>query len=709
MPLGKDGGDEHVILLDLDGDDAPLADVGEVSEVRLLHDAATGGEEDMLLGIPSGLHTACAAAGGRLDAHGGGDLLAGLEVQNVGDRFSLGRAAHLGNLVDTLDVAAAGLGEEDEVVVRACGEEVLDEVIILGVVLRLLGGHADDPLATALLGAVRADGRSLDEPLVGDGDDAPLVGDEVLDGDLPLLGNELGETGAGMLVPDGLQLGLDDREDALLSGKDVEEVLDGLQEFLILVVELVTLEPGQLVETQFKDGVGLRLAEAVLSLVVETGLMAQEDAELLDFLLAEAQRQQAGTGLVAVLRIADDLDEVIKVRQGDEVALELLGARLGLAEEEAGAAQDDLAAVLDEAGDRFLEREELRSSPVDGQHRDGEGGLERGVLVEVVDHHLGDGVALEFDDHAGVLIGLVADGTDVGDDLLVHQSRDALDEGGAVDVVGDLGDDDLLAATLDLLDPGATADLHGTAARLEILLDAADAAELAARREVGPLDVLHQLLDRDVGVVDLGADGVDGFAKIVRRDVGRHADGDAGAAVHKEVRDRGGEDSRFLAGVVVVGDEVDGIVIHVLHEDGAEGTQTGLGVTHGGRRIAFHGTEVALPLDEGLAHGPCLGHVDEGRVDRLVAVGVVVTHRLADDLRALEVLACRHDAELAHREEDASLGGLQAVAGIGKGSGNNDRHGVIEEGSRDLFGDVDRFDFFVLIIQGIGPPGRFGV
>jgi len=150
-------------------------------------------------------------------------------------------------------------------------------------------------------------------------------------------------------------------------------------------------------------------------------------------------------------------------------------------------------------------------------------------------------------------------------------------------------------------------------------------------------------------------------------------------------------------------------VIHVLHEDGTEGTQTGLGVTHGGRRIAFHGTEVALPLDEGLPHGPGLGHVNEGGVDRLVTVGVIVTHGLADDLRALEMLAGRHDAELAHREEDASLGRLQAVAGIGKGSGNDDRHGVVEEGSRDLFGDIDRFDFFVLIIQGIGPPGRFGV
>ena len=122
-----------------------------------------------------------------------------------------------------------------------------------------------------------------------------------------------------------------------------------------------------MVETQFEDGVGLGLAEAVLTLVVETGLMAQEQAEFLDLLFGKGQGEQAGAGLVAVLRVTDDLDELVEVGEGDEVALKLLGACLGLAEEEAGAAQDDLAAVLDKAGDGLLEGEELRTAPVDGQ------------------------------------------------------------------------------------------------------------------------------------------------------------------------------------------------------------------------------------------------------------------------------------------------------------------------------------------------------
>ena len=101
---------------------------------------------------------------------------------------------------------------------RAGGEEMLHEVVVLGVVLSLLGRHADHTLATTFLRPVSAHCGTLDQALVSDGNNTALVGDQVLDGNLPLFGNKLGEAWAGMLFTDGLQLGLDDREDALLAG-----------------------------------------------------------------------------------------------------------------------------------------------------------------------------------------------------------------------------------------------------------------------------------------------------------------------------------------------------------------------------------------------------------------------------------------------------------------------------------------------------------
>ena len=127
------------------------------------------------------------------------------------------------------------------------------------------------------------------------------------------------------------------------------------------------------------------------------------------------------------------------------------------------------------------------------------------------------------------------------------------------------------------------------------------------------------------GFVDLRADGVDDLAQIVRRDVRRHADGDAGAAVDEQVRERGGEDGGFGGRLVVVGDEVDGVLLHVVHQGGPKMGETGLRVTHGGGGIALDAAEVALAIDEPFAHGPGLGHVDERGVDHGLTVRVVVT------------------------------------------------------------------------------------
>jgi hypothetical protein len=50
------------------------------------------------------------------------------------------------------------------------------------------------------------------------------------------------------------------------------------------------------------------------------------------------------------------------------------------------------------------------------------------VLVEIVDDHLGQRVALDFDDDAGVFVRFVAHGGDVRDDLFVDKLGDALDQ-----------------------------------------------------------------------------------------------------------------------------------------------------------------------------------------------------------------------------------------------------------------------------------------
>ena len=73
--------------------------------------------------------------------------------------------------------------------------------------------------------------------------------------------------------------------------------------------------------------------------------------------------------------------------------------------------------------------------------------------IELVQHHVGNGVALQLDDDAhAVAVALVAQIGDALDQLLAHAFGDALDHARLVHLVRHLGDDDRLALLAHLLD-----------------------------------------------------------------------------------------------------------------------------------------------------------------------------------------------------------------------------------------------------------------
>src|SRR5207249_7327415 len=81
---------------------------------------------------------------------------------------------------------------------------------------------------------------------------------------------------------------------------------------------------------------------------------------------------------------------------------------------------------------------------------------ERRELVELVEHQVRVGPALQLDHHADRLAaagaGLVADAADPGDPLLLDQLADGLQQPAAGDLEGDLADEDVRALALPLLD-----------------------------------------------------------------------------------------------------------------------------------------------------------------------------------------------------------------------------------------------------------------
>ncbi len=150
--------------------------------------------------------------------------------------------------------------------------------------------------------------------------------------------------------------------------------------------------------------------------------------------------------------------------------------------------------------------------------------LQLRLAIEVVEDDLTGLTAPQLDDHAqAILVGLVAQLGDAFDLLLFHQFGDALDQPRFVQLIGDLGDDDRVFIGLFVgFDLGTRTHEDAAAAGLVRFDDTGATVDDARRREIRPLDVFHQAVDRDLGIIDQREAAIDHFAQVVRRNVRGH-------------------------------------------------------------------------------------------------------------------------------------------------------------------------------------------
>jgi hypothetical protein len=164
----------------------------------------------------------------------------------------------------------------------------------------------------------------------------------------------------------------------------------------------------------------------------------------------------------------------------------------------------------------------------------------------------------------------------------------------------------------------------------------------------------------------------------VRRDVGGHADGDAGAAVDEQVRHPRRQHDRLGLGAVVIGPERHRLLFDLLQDLVRQPGEAALGIAHRRGAVAVERAEVAGAVDERIAQGKRLRHADQRFVDGAVAVRMVIAHHVADHLRALAVLGIGGQVLLPHREQDAALHRLQAVAHVGQRARGDHRQRVVQ-------------------------------
>ena len=148
---------------------------------------------------------------------------------------------------------------------------------------------------------------------------------------------------------------------------------------------------------------------------------------------------------------------------GAQEALDDVGPVACLLQPVGRPALNDLNLMVDVVRQRLRQVQRARHAVHEGQHVDAEAGLQRRLLVQVVQDDVGVGIALQLNDQARLLVGgrvpHAADAVEVaGPDQLGDLLLNHLDGG----LVRELGDDDPVSAAA-FFDLGDGAHLDGAA------------------------------------------------------------------------------------------------------------------------------------------------------------------------------------------------------------------------------------------------------
>ena len=276
---------------------------------------------------------------------------------------------------------------------------------------------------------------------------------------------------------------------------------------------------------------------------------------------------------------------------------------------------------------------------------------------------------------------------------------DPLDDLLDADGVRQLGDDDALAPP-DRLDPGGGAHPERAAAGLVGVADAVEADDLAAGGQVRARDEPHQVVEgRRSGCLIRWRSAWTTSTRLCGAMLVAMPTAMPVRAVDDQVGDRRRQHRRLELAAVVVGLEVDGVLVDRGGHRHRRGGHPALGVAHRrGRVVAAGRAEVAVAVDHRQPHRPRLGQPHQGVVDRAVAVRVQPAHDLADDAGALDVAAVGPQPHVVHRVEDPALHRLEPVAGVRQRAGVDDRVGVLQERGPHLVADVDVEDVLLEVV-----------
>ena len=219
------------------------------------------------------------------------------------------------------------------------------------------------------------------------------------------------ELGLAELLLDAAEFLGDDGRHALWLGQYVQQVFNFGHHLLVFGDDFVLLQPGQPLQSHLQDLLRLRFAQPVKAIAAHAEVLLQPVGAIVVSVDRAAVGAGSGEHLAHQLavpgsvhqfklgdrrcrRVADDGNKCVDVGQRHRKTLKHMAALARLAQGEDGAPGNDFAPVLQKHLDQVLQVAQLGLSIDQRDHVDAEGVLQLRLLVQVVEHHLGNLAAL---------------------------------------------------------------------------------------------------------------------------------------------------------------------------------------------------------------------------------------------------------------------------------------------------------------------------
>ena len=159
---------------------------------------------------------------------------------------------------------------------------------------------------------------------------------------------------------------------------------------------------------------------------------------------------------------------------------------------------------------------------------------------------------------------------------------------------------------------------------------------------------------------------IDNLGRIMRRNAGRHADGDAACTICQQIGEQTGHNLGLFVFTIVGRAKVRCVLIKPVHELNRCARQTRFGISIRSGIIAVDVAKVALPVHQRVTQRKSLREPHHCVINGLVAMRVIFTDNIADNTGTFLIAARRIKLEQTHRPQQTPVYRFQPIAQIRK-------------------------------------------